>query len=54
MGIKLDNEHWYEHVPKLVDTSHEGKITTLWNQQVQTDRAIRNNKLNVIKRGNKK
>jgi hypothetical protein len=23
-GMKLDNEHWYEHVPKLAETSREG------------------------------
>ena len=22
-GIKLNNKHWYDHVPKLVETSHE-------------------------------
>jgi hypothetical protein len=44
IGVKLDNEHWYEHVPKLVETSREGKVTVLWNQQVQTLRTIPNNK----------
>ena len=35
-GVKLDNEHWYDHiVPKSVETSHEGKATILWNQQQQ-------------------
>ena len=33
-GAKLDNKHGYDHVPKSVETSHEGKITALWNQQV--------------------
>ena len=23
-GVKLQNEHWYDHVPKSVTTSHEG------------------------------
>ena len=23
-GVKLDKEHWYEHVPKSVQTSQEG------------------------------
>jgi len=32
-GIKLDIEHWYEHVPKLVETNREGKATVLWKQQ---------------------
>ena len=27
-------------VPKLVEASQAGKITILWNQQVQTDRTI--------------
>ena len=25
-GVKLENEHWYEHVPKLVETSSQGII----------------------------
>jgi len=41
-------KHWYEHVPKLVETSQEGKVTILWNQQVQTDRTIPNNKPDII------
>jgi len=34
VGVKLDTECWYEHVPKLVETSHEGEVTVLCNQQV--------------------
>jgi hypothetical protein len=45
---KLDNEHWYKHVLKSVETSHKGKVTILWNQQVQTDRTIPKNKPNII------
>jgi hypothetical protein len=48
VGVKLDSELWYEHVPKSVETSQEGKVTILWNQQVQTDRNIPNNKLDII------
>jgi len=29
IGVKLDNKHWYDHVPKSVETSHEGKVTIL-------------------------
>jgi hypothetical protein len=29
IGVNLDNEHWYEHVPKLVETSSEVKVTIL-------------------------
>ena len=31
-----------------VETIHEGKVNILWNQQVQTDRTIPNNKLDII------
>jgi hypothetical protein len=40
--------NWYEHVPKSVETSQGGKVTILWNQQVQTDRTNPNNKPDVI------
>ena len=54
IGVKLDNNHWYERVPKLVETSHEGKVTILWNLQVQTDRTIRNIKPDIMMRDNEK
>jgi len=37
-----------KHVPKLVETSHEGKVTILWNQQVQTNRTFPHNRLDII------
>ena len=42
-GVQLDKKHWYEHVPKSVETNRGGKVTILWNQQAQTDRTIPNN-----------
>jgi hypothetical protein len=48
IGVKLDSELWYEHVPKSVETTQEGKVTILWNQQVQTDRTIPSNKADII------
>ena len=33
---------------KSVETSQGGKVTILWNQQVQTDRTIPNNKPDII------
>jgi hypothetical protein len=47
-------KHWYKHVPKSVVTNQGGKVTILWNQHVQTDRTIPNNKPNIIIRGNEK
>ena len=47
-GVQLDKKHRHEHVPKSVETSQEGKVTILWNQQVQTDRTIPNNKPDII------
>ena len=54
MGVKLDSELWYDHVPKSVETSHGGKVTILWKQQVRTDRTIPNNKPDNIIHCNKK
>jgi len=34
-------------VPKSVETSLGGKVTILWNQQIQTDRTIPNNKPDI-------
>jgi hypothetical protein len=41
-------------VPKSVETSQGGKVTILWDQQVQTDRTIPNNKPDVIIRDKEK
>jgi hypothetical protein len=54
LGVKLDSELWYEHVPRSVETSEVGKVTILWNQQVQTDRTIPNNKPYIMIRDNEK
>jgi hypothetical protein len=47
-GVQLDKKHWYKHVPKSVETSQGGKVTIMRNQQLQTDRTISNNKLDII------
>ena len=47
-GVQLVKKHWYEHVPKSVETSKGSKVTILWNQQVQPDRTIPNNKPDII------
>jgi len=48
-GVKLDNKHRYDHVPKSVETSDEGKVM---EPTVQTD-TIPNNKSGIIIRDNK-
>jgi hypothetical protein len=53
-GVQLDKNHWYEHVPKSVETGQGGKVTILRNQQVQTDRNFPNNKPDIIIRDNEK
>ena len=52
--MQLDTKHWYEHVPKSVETTQGGNI--FWNQQVRTDRTIPNtrNKSDTIIRDNEK
>jgi hypothetical protein len=47
-GVQLDKKHWHEHVPELVKTGQGGTVTILWNQQVQIDRTIPNNKPDII------
>ena len=46
--------NWHEHIPQSVETGQGGNVTMLWNQQVQTDRTIPNNKPDVIIRDNEK
>jgi len=53
-GVQLDNKHWYEHVQESVETSQGDEVTILWNQQVQTDRTIPNNKPDIIIHDNEK
>ena len=53
-GVQLDKKHWYEHVPKSVERSQGCKVNILWNQQVQTDRTIPNNKPDIRIRDNEK
>jgi hypothetical protein len=48
IGVKLENDHWYECVPKSLERSREGVVSILWNQQVKTDRNIPNNKPDII------
>jgi len=52
IGVQLDKKHWYEHVPNSVVTNQGGKMTILWNQQVQTDRTVPSNKPDIIIRDN--
>jgi hypothetical protein len=54
IGVKLHSELWYEHEPKSVETSQRGKVTILWNQQVQINRTIPNNKPDIIIQDNEK
>jgi len=52
IGVQPCKKHWYEHVPKAIVKIQGGKVTVLWNQQVQTDRTIPNNKSDIIIRDN--
>ena len=52
--VQLDKNHWYEHIPKSVETGQGGNVTMLWNQYVQTDRPIPNNISDIIIRDNQK
>ena len=49
-GNKIRQGNLCEHIPRCVQTSHEGKVIALCNQQLPTDRTIPNNKLDTIVR----
>jgi len=53
-GVQLDKKHWYKHEPKSIETIQGGKVNVLWNQQIQTDRIIPNNKPRIIIHDNEK
>jgi len=54
-GVQMDQKkHWYEHIPKSVETNQGGKVTILWNQQVQTDGTVPSNKPDIIIRDSEK
>jgi hypothetical protein len=46
--VQSDNEQRYDGVPKLVETGHDGTVTIVWGQQVQTDTTIADNKPNIL------
>jgi len=53
IGVKFNNKHWHDHIPKSVETGHDSKVTILWNEQVRTDKIIPNNQPDIIIRDNK-
>jgi hypothetical protein len=52
--MQLDKKHWFEYVPKSVVTTQRGKVTIMWNQQMQTDRTIPISKPDIIIRDKEK
>ena len=49
-----NNNNNNKHVPNSAVANQGGKVTVLWNQQVQTDRTILNNKPDIIIRNNER
>jgi len=45
MRIRLGKEHWYEHVPKSVETNNDNSIM---KQQMETNRTIPDTKPDII------
>ena len=52
--VLLHKEHWYELLLKSTETSPEGKVTILWNQQMQNGGTTPNNKPDIIINDNEK
>ena len=50
----MTSEQWCAHLPKSVETSPGGTVTTFWTRQVQTGRTIPNNKTDIVIRDNDK
>jgi hypothetical protein len=53
LGVKLGNKHWYDHVPKLVEMSYEGKINQILEPASANHRTIPNDKPDIIIRDSK-
>jgi hypothetical protein len=53
-GYNWTKKQWYEHVPESAEISQGGKVTILWNQQIQTDRTFPNDKPDIIIRYHEK
>jgi hypothetical protein len=48
IGVKVENEHCYDHIQISVEKCQVGKVTLSWNQQVRTERTIPSNKPDII------
>jgi len=53
-GKMLDKERWQKYVPISVVTGLGRKVTLFWNQQLQTEETIPNNKPDIVIRDNEK
>jgi hypothetical protein len=47
-GVQLKKKHWYQHDPKFAETIRKDLVNIVWNQQVQTNRTIPNNKPDIV------
>jgi hypothetical protein len=47
IGVKLDKERQFDHVPEVVEISLECKIPMFCNEQMKTEKNILNNKSDV-------
>ena len=54
LGVKLHKEQWYEHARKPVEKINASKEAILWNEEVQNDRIMSDNKPVTIIRDNEK
>jgi hypothetical protein len=46
IGVKLDNEYWYDHVPKSVETSHKKRLPYFGNKMCDPTELILTNRDN--------
>lgn len=48
IGVPTDTDKWYQHEPKTVVCTDDNQYVMLWNQQIITDRTVRNNKPDIV------
>jgi hypothetical protein len=51
--VTADSTHWYVHVA-ISGEGHDGKVTILCNELLQTGRTVHNHKPDIIMRDNNK
>ena len=47
LNVPIEAKKWYDHQPKTVTQTSDGKIRILWNMEVRTDREVKANRMDI-------